>query len=98
VLARKRVGAHDVLCCKHTNRRTVVEHQLWKGILTVLRSIDKRRKNSDETYSCEDIVRVWFWAVLHDRPVSWAIQRVNWPLHERRRELPSSSTMSRRLR
>jgi hypothetical protein len=75
-----------------------MEHQLWKGILAVLKSIHKPRRRTDETFSCEDVVRVWFWAVLHDRPVSWATQAVNWPLHERRRALPSSSTMSRRLR
>src|SRR5262249_591514 len=66
--------------------------------LVVLKSIRKPRKRTDQDFSCEDIVRVWFWAVLHDRPVSWATQRVNWPLHERRRPLPASSTMSRRLR
>ena len=43
-------------------------------------------------------VLVWFWAVIHDRPVSWAIQKGNWPLHQRRRRLPSATTMSRRLR
>lgn len=75
-----------------------MEHQLWKGILAVLKTTDKPRKRTDQDYSCEDIVRVWFWAVLHDRPVSWAVERVNWPLHERRRVLPSSTTMSRRLR
>jgi hypothetical protein len=75
-----------------------MEHQLWKAILVVLKSIHKPRRRFDESYSCEDIVRVWFWAVLHDRPVSWATQTVNWPLHQRRRALPSSSTMSRRLR
>jgi len=75
-----------------------MEHQLWKVILTVLKTIDKPRRRTIEMFSCEDILRVWFWAVLHDRPVSWATQHVNWPLHERRRRLPSSSTMSRRLR
>jgi hypothetical protein len=74
-----------------------MEHQLWKDILAVLNSIDKPRKRTDQDYSCEDIVRVWFWSVLHDRPISWAVERVNWPLHDRRRQFPSSSTMTRRL-
>lgn len=75
-----------------------MEHQLWKGIVTSLKVILKSRRKARERYDCEDIVRVWFWAVIHDRPVSWATQRSNWPVHERRRRLPSSSTMSRRLR
>ncbi len=47
------------------------------------------------------IVGVFAWAVLHDRPVSWACERRNWPedlLHEPYFRLPSQSTMSRRLR
>ena len=75
-----------------------MEHQLWKEILAVLNAIDKPRRKVGETFSCVEIVRVWFWAVLHDRPVSWAVQRGHWPIHEPRRRLPSSSTMSRRLR
>jgi IS5 family transposase len=75
-----------------------MEHQLWKEILRVLRSINKPPKNAKEQYSDEEIVRVWLWAVLHDRPVSWACQRQSWPLHDRRRQLPSSSRVSRRLR
>jgi hypothetical protein len=75
-----------------------MEHQLWIEILRMLRHIDKPAKNVREQYSDEDIVRVWLWAVLHDRPVSWACQRQNWPLHERRRQLPSPSRVSRRLR
>lgn len=75
-----------------------MEHQLWKKILVVMKTINKPRRNTRCTFPVEEIVRVWFWAVLHDRPVSWACDRRNWPLHERRRSLPSSSTMSRRMR
>ncbi len=75
-----------------------MEDQLWKGILRLLKQIHKPRRRAREKFSVEDIVRVWMWAVLHDRPMSWAICKANWPIHERRRTLPSSSTMSRRLR
>ena len=44
------------------------------------------------------IVAVYYWSVLHDRPVSWAVQRCNWPVALRRWPLPSNTTMSRRLR
>src|SRR5580692_11174947 len=97
-LAQKRVGFDDALCCYHTNRRAVMEDQLWKGILRLLKRIHKPRRRAREKFCCEEVVRVWLWAVLHDRPISWATCKANWPIHERRRTLPSSSTMCRRLR
>jgi len=75
-----------------------MEHQLWKEIVLLLKQIHKRPRRARERFGCEEIVLVWFWGVIHDRPVSWAIQKRNWPCHERRRKLPSSTTMSRRLR
>ena len=44
------------------------------------------------------IVLVYAWAVIHDRPVAWACQRVNWPAELAPIRLPSQPTMSRRLR
>lgn len=75
-----------------------MEHQLWKMILSVMAEIDKPRRRTREDFSAEDIVITFLWAVLHDRPVSWACQRRHWPIPERRRPRPSPSTMSRRLR
>jgi hypothetical protein len=75
-----------------------VEGQLGRLIVAVLATIDKRRKRASEAFSDEEIVKVFYWSVIHDRPVSWACQRRNWPLHLRRRPLPSNTTMSRRLR
>lgn len=75
-----------------------MEHQLWLEILFVLRQVLKSPRRTREHFGCEDIVLVWFWAVVHDRPVSWATKKCNWPLHQSRRRLPSNSTMSRRLR
>jgi hypothetical protein len=75
-----------------------MEHQLWKEIVTVLKATSKRPREVRETYSDEEIVKTWFWAVLHDRPVLWACQAGNWPAHERRWPKPSASRMSRRLR
>jgi hypothetical protein len=49
-------------------------------------------------YSVACIVAVYLWAVVHDRPTSWACQAVNWPADLRFGRLPSQSTMSRRLR
>lgn len=46
------------------------------------------------------IVLVLLWAAFNHRPISWAVQRRNWPVWMQRLlpVLPSSTTMSRRLR
>ena len=75
-----------------------MHRQLWKQIVEQLRRIGKGRKNASCTFSDEMIVKVWFWAVINDRPVSWACCQRNWPLYEQRWQRPSESTMSRRLR
>jgi hypothetical protein len=41
---------------------------------------------------------VWLWAVLHERPVSWACREENWPPGLWPGLLPSQPTLSRRLR
>jgi hypothetical protein len=75
-----------------------VEGQLWSLILAILRAVDKRRKRARQDFSDEDIVKAFYRSVIHDRPISWACQRRNWPLYLRRQQLPSNTTMSRRLR
>lgn len=74
-----------------------MEHQLWKAIVAILATLDKTRMTTAFDFSAEDIVKVYYWAVIHDRPVSWACRRGHWPIHRRKRPLPSPSTMSRRL-
>jgi hypothetical protein len=50
-------------------------------------------------FSTACIVGVWLWAVVHDRPVSWACQAQHWPADLLQgQRLPAQSTMSRRLR
>lgn len=75
-----------------------MERQLWKKIVKLMKAIGKLRGNVMCEYSDAVIVKTWLWAVLHDRPVSWACEACNWPICERRWQLPSASTMSRRLR
>lgn len=75
-----------------------MEYQLWKAIVAVLTELGKARFDPHENFSDHEIVKVFYWSVIHDRPVSWACQRRNWPAPLRRRRLPSNSTMSRRLR
>jgi hypothetical protein len=75
-----------------------MEHQLWKAIVAILATLSKVRKTTAFDFSDEDIVRVYYWSVIHDRPVCWTCCRKNWPIHLRKRKLPSPTTMSRRLR
>src|SRR4051795_7462778 len=75
-----------------------MEHQLWQSIIDVLTTLHKAPKRTTCDFSDEDIVRVHYWAVLHDRPIRWACQPGHWPIWRRRQPLPSPATMSRRLR
>ena len=75
-----------------------MERQLWKQIVSVIREVIKGRAKRIYYYPTLTILKVWFWSVIHDRPVSWACNRINWRICDRRLELPSNSTMSRRMR
>src|SRR5436309_15923836 len=75
-----------------------MERQLWKAIVAVIAAVDKAPTPLSFTYSDEVIVGVWYWSVIHDRPMSWACERRNSPLDLRRRPLPSYSRPTRRLR
>ena len=73
-----------------------MERQLWKRIVDVLKDCSSQFMAHCQ-YQVDTIVKVWFWGVLHDRPVSWSCVSANWPPWNRL-QLPSASTMSRRLR
>src|SRR5215831_13750602 len=75
-----------------------MEHQLWEAIVAVLLSLDNPRTPTRFDFSDEDIVKVYYGSVSCDRPTSWACQKEHWPIHLRKRPLPSPATMSRRLR
>jgi hypothetical protein len=75
-----------------------MEHQLWLSIVAVLATFNKSRNPTRYAFGDEDIVKVHYWSVIHDRPVRWACNPKHWPLCHRRKTLPSPSTMSRRLR
>jgi len=78
-----------------------MEHQLWHSILAVLATLDKPVTPARFDFTDEDIVKVHYWSVLHDKPSGWACQMKNWPIWRRRRAcgpLPSEATVSRRLR
>jgi hypothetical protein len=72
-----------------------MERELWQALYLLATNLDKpwgRWK-----YSTAEIVGVYFWAVLHDRPTSWAAQPEEWPADLRPLRIPPQSTLSRRL-
>ncbi|MEM8494479.1 MAG: hypothetical protein AAF663_03720 [Planctomycetota bacterium] len=76
-----------------------MERKLFAWLSSLLHQIpnvDHRRSRCQ--FTDRQVLCVWLWAVIHDRPVSWATRRCNWPWHDRTRPLPSQATMSRRLR
>jgi hypothetical protein len=73
-----------------------MERELWMLLYAVAVKLDKpwgRWK-----YSTSDIVVVYFWCVVNDRPMSWAVEKMNWPEDLRPSRLPPQSTLSRRMR
>jgi hypothetical protein len=76
-----------------------MERQLWDRIEGLVRSLARTHRSPPKVQLSDGvIVRTYFWAVLHDRPVWWACDPRHWPAQKRRFTLPSQSTMSRRLR
>jgi hypothetical protein len=76
----------------------IMEDELYKEVYRMLRQTGNNKVPQRGTYTDEDIVLTYLWAVLHDRPTYWACKKSNWPIWYRRRPLPTASTMSRRLR
>ena len=64
-----------------------MERELWKllwQLLSVLCKCLPRGKFGDE-----EILAVYFWAVLNERPISWACDQTHWPLDLLPPSLPS---------
>lgn len=72
-----------------------MEDRLWTIVCIVLPDCKVRCR---QRYSDREVLLVLLWAVLHDRPTSWACQIEHWPTRRRLRRLPHPSTMSRRSR
>ena len=72
-----------------------MERELWEALCRLSGMFYNRFARA--TYTDQVIIGVYWWAVVHDRPVNWACQASHWPL-ELRQKLPSQPTMSRRLR
>lgn len=73
-----------------------MERELWKLLYDIATKLDKPW--GSWRYSAGDVVVVYFWCVLHDRPMSWGVVKENWPDDLCPRRLPSQSNFSRRMR
>lgn len=73
-----------------------MERELWRILYRAAQELDNPW--GGWRYCTADVLAVYFWAVVHDRPTSWAAQPKQWPDDLRPAVLPSQSTLSRRLR
>lgn len=73
-----------------------MERELWKTLYMLSRLLDKPWGRW--RYSTAEILGAYFWAVVHDRPTTWAADPAQWPSDLRPAWLPPQSTLSRRLR
>ena len=74
-----------------------MEREQWNQLYALAERLGKTLSDRG-CYTTAFIVGVFLWAVVHDRPVSWACRWDSWPADFRPRRLPSQATMSRRLR
>ncbi len=72
----------------------------WKSVYTTLKQLNRSlpRAKRKCTYSDPLIVAMYIWAVLHERPLCWAVQRISYNRIFRPRRLPSYSQFKRRVR
>jgi hypothetical protein len=74
-----------------------MERERWYQLYRLAVELSRGWRDG-HVYSCALIVGVYLWAVLHDRPVSWACNPANWPAEINIGKLPAQDRMSRRLR
>jgi hypothetical protein len=73
-----------------------MERELWSLLCHLLKQLVSGFPRG--LYGEDEVLSVYFWAVVHDRPVSWSCDRRNWPSDLCPAHLPSQPTMSKRLR
>src|SRR5688572_33165622 len=79
-------------------KETDLERERFLRLYHLLRTLAPASRPGHCIYSDVLILMVYAWAVLHERPVSWAVDRRHWPQTLLGFDLPSQSTLSRRLR
>jgi Transposase DDE domain len=75
------------------------QNQCWRIVYQAIgRATRTVRPDRRQTYSDRLIVAMYFWAVLHDRAMRWACDRINYHGLFRPRHLPSVSQFHRRVK
>lgn len=76
-----------------------MDHELWSQLSHAMFDVARGfPRLSRQTFDTHCIVRVYMWAILHDRPVDWATRKTSWTRETRPARIPDQSTMSRRLK
>ena len=76
-----------------------MERELWPRLYHLVMEVGEGLRLVDVTFQPHIVLLVFFWAALHDRPVCWACSPRNWRTTTLGPAcLPSTATMSRRLR
>src|SRR5687768_18379310 len=76
-----------------------MELELWAETSAAISAVAAGwARHPRDQHSTALVVRVYHWACLNDRPVSWACKPANWAPSVRPAVLPDQSTMSRRTR
>ncbi len=73
-----------------------MERELWMALYQFVS--DSQVRGKGWLYTTGTFVMVYFWAVVHDRPMYWAVDKRNWPEDLCPGLLPSQLQLSRRLR
>ena len=74
-----------------------MERERWYRLYRLAVELSRGWRDG-HVYHAAFIVGVYLWAAVHDRPVVWACEPINWPPEMKIGKLPSQATMSRRLR
>lgn len=86
------------VCIQHTENS--MKADIWRELYHIVMDLSKRLPRGSRRVPDWLVVLTFLWAALNESPVSWSVQRRNWPVWCQRliRQVPSSTTMSRRLR
>lgn len=77
-----------------------MDRQVWKVLVCSVRSADRRvaRAGRRPRFSDQQILKMYLWSVMHDRPLCWACHRAHYNGSFRPRQLPSVSQFCRRMK